>query len=161
LKRCIVSKANPIEHIRRKEILQAIDRRKFQIWQYKQYILQEEAEIKRLQLELSPQSTSHSEKDRLASVSYDYDANLTASYENYTQSKVTIAENAMPSAPNFEPACIPPTRQEMGLPISYHVLNRSTPPPLPQKPVELIDSLEKYSMQRSVSAPEIRNLWND
>jgi hypothetical protein len=90
----------------------------------------------------------------LASVSYDYDANLTASYENYTQSKV-------PSAPNFEPACISPTRQEMSLPISYHMLNRSTPPPLPQKPVELIGSLEKYSMQRSVCAPEIKNLWND
>ncbi|PKK60639.1 hypothetical protein RhiirC2_856743, partial [Rhizophagus irregularis] len=73
LKRCIVSKANPIEHVKRKEILQAIDRRKFQIWQYKQYILQEEAEMKRLQLELSSQSTPHSEKDKLASVSYDYD----------------------------------------------------------------------------------------
>src|SRR5947209_1834360 len=59
LKRCIVSKANPIEHVKRKEILQAIDRRKFQIWQYKQYILQEEAEMKRLQLEISSQSTSH------------------------------------------------------------------------------------------------------
>ena len=62
LKRCIVSKANPIEHVKRKEILQAIDRRKFQIWQYKQYILQEEAEMKRLQLELSSQSTPYSER---------------------------------------------------------------------------------------------------
>jgi hypothetical protein len=49
----------------------------------------------------------------------------------------------------------------MGLPISYHVLNKPTPPPLPQKPVELIGSLKKYFMQHSVSAPEIRNLWNN
>ncbi|GBC14868.1 uncharacterized protein OCT59_017144 [Rhizophagus irregularis] len=48
-------------------------RREFQIWQYKQYILQEKAKINRLQLELSSQSTPHSEKDKLASVSYDYD----------------------------------------------------------------------------------------
>jgi hypothetical protein len=33
------------------------------------------------------------------------------------------------------------------------------PPPLPQKPVELMGSLKRYPMQRS--APEIRNLWND
>ena len=36
-----------------------------------------------------------------------------------------------------------------------------TPPPLPPKPVELMGSLERYPMQRSASAPEIRNLWND
>src|SRR4051794_11312905 len=154
LKRCISENTILNEHEKRKEILQSIDRREFQIWQYNQYILREETRINRLRLELFSHSTSHSEKDKLASVSYDYDANLTASYKNYTQSKV-------PSAPNFEPACISPTRQEMSLPISYHVLNRSTPPPLPQKPVELIGSLEKYSMQHSISAPEIRNLWND
>ena len=41
-----------------------------QEYSYKQYILQEEAEMKHLQLELSSQSTPHSEKDKLASVSY-------------------------------------------------------------------------------------------
>src|SRR5688572_27696451 len=38
LKRCIVSKANPNEHARRKEILQSIDERESTIWVYKQYI---------------------------------------------------------------------------------------------------------------------------
>src|SRR3954466_3921305 len=106
LKRCISGNSISNEHARRKEILKSIDRREFQIWQYKQYILREEAKINRLRLELFSQSTSHSEKDKLASVSYDYDANFTASYENYTQSK-------------FEPACISPTRQEMVSPISH------------------------------------------
>src|SRR6266540_2891347 len=73
--------------LRRIEILKSIDRREFQIWQYKQYILQEEAKINRLRLELFSQSTPHSEKDKLASVSYDIDGNFTASYENYAQSK--------------------------------------------------------------------------
>jgi hypothetical protein len=45
----------------------------FNIWLLKQRILRFEAEIRRNQLELSPQfqSLSHSEKDKLASVSYD------------------------------------------------------------------------------------------
>ena len=37
--------------------------------------------------------------------------------------QVTIAENTMPSAPNFEPACISPARQEMISPTSYQSLN--------------------------------------
>src|SRR6185437_12233797 len=107
-----------IEYAKRKEILQAIDRRKFQIWKYKQYILQEEAEMKRLQLELSSQSTPHSKKDKLASVSYDYDGRSTG-YKAYLSAKATVAENTMPSAPNFEPAYIPPARQKMVSPTSY------------------------------------------
>ncbi|EXX61202.1 hypothetical protein RhiirA5_437888 [Rhizophagus irregularis] len=124
LKRCIVSKANPIEHARKKEILQSIDRREFNIWQYKQYILQEEAEMKRLQLELSSQSLSHSEKDKLASISYDFDSR-TIGYETYKQDKMTIAENIMPSAPSFKPACISITsgNQEMVSPNSYQSSN--------------------------------------
>uniref|UniRef100_U9T4J4 Uncharacterized protein n=1 Tax=Rhizophagus irregularis (strain DAOM 181602 / DAOM 197198 / MUCL 43194) TaxID=747089 RepID=U9T4J4_RHIID len=124
LKRCIVSKANPIEHARKKEILQSIDRREFNIWQYKQYILQEEAKINRLQLELSSQSISHSEKDKLASISYDYDSR-TIGYETYKQDKMTIAENIMPSAPSFKPACISVTsgNQEMISPNSYQSSN--------------------------------------
>jgi len=59
----------------------------------------------------------------LASVSYDHDANFTASYEAYAQSKATIAENTMPSAPNFEPACISPVRQEMVSLISHQSSN--------------------------------------
>ena len=56
-------------------------------------------------------------------VSYDHDANFTASYENYTQSKATVEKNTMPSAPNFEPACISPARQEMVSPNSYQSSN--------------------------------------
>ncbi|CAG8463893.1 9388_t:CDS:2 [Gigaspora margarita] len=110
--RCISGNSISNEHARRKEILKSIDRREFQIWQYKQYILEEETKIKRLQLELLSQSTLHSEKDKLASVSYDHDANFTGSYENYAQSK---AKDTMPSALNFEPAYIPVTsgNQEM------------------------------------------------
>src|SRR6266496_2193242 len=160
LKKCISENSISNEYARRKEILKSIDRREFQIWQYKQYILQEEAKINRLRLELFSQSTSHSEKDKLASISYDHDENFTTSYKNYAQSKATVAKNTMPSAPNFEPACISPARQEMVSPISHHVFNQKsealngpTPPPLPRKPVAL--------MQRSASAPEVRNLWND
>ncbi|RGB36022.1 hypothetical protein C1646_741956 [Rhizophagus diaphanus] len=106
------------EHTRRKEILKSIDRREFQIWQYKQFILKEEAKIKRLQLEFASQSFSHSEKNKLASVSYDHDPRLT-DYEIYAQSKATIVKNTMPSAPNFEPAYISPAGQEMVSPTSY------------------------------------------
>jgi hypothetical protein len=118
LKRCITKVTSSIEHARKKEILQSIDRREFNIWQYKQYILQEETEMKRLQLELSSQSTPYSEKDKLASVSYDYGGRSTG-YKAYLSAKATVAENTMPSAPNFEPAYIPPARQEMVSPTSY------------------------------------------
>ncbi|CAG8768423.1 7051_t:CDS:1, partial [Rhizophagus irregularis] len=73
LKRCISGNTILNEHATRNEILKSIDTREFQIWQYKQYILQEEAKINRLRLELFSQSTSDSENDKLASVSYDYD----------------------------------------------------------------------------------------
>ncbi|GES90608.1 hypothetical protein GLOIN_2v1511279 [Rhizophagus clarus] len=69
LKRCISGNSISNEHARRNEILQSIDKREFQIWQYKQYILKEEAKINRLHLELFSQSTLHSEKDKLASCS--------------------------------------------------------------------------------------------
>ena len=123
MKRCISGNTISNDHARRKEIFQSIDRREFQIWQYKQYILKEEVKINRLRLELFSQSTSHSEKDKLASVSYDHDANFIASYENYAQSKATVAKNTMPSAPNFEPAYILPARQEMVSPTSYQSSN--------------------------------------
>ncbi|PKB98592.1 hypothetical protein RhiirA5_431123 [Rhizophagus irregularis] len=64
LKRCISGNTILNEHARRNEILKSIDTREFQIWQYKQYILQEEAKINRLRLELFSQSTSDSEKDK-------------------------------------------------------------------------------------------------
>jgi hypothetical protein len=117
-KSCINEDTISKEHTRRKEILESIDRREFQIWQYKQFILKEEAKIKRLQLEFASQSFSHSEKDKLASVSYDSDCHLT-SYERYMQVKMTMVKNTMPSAPKFEPAYIPPARQETILPTSY------------------------------------------
>ena len=59
LKRCISGNTISNDHVRRKEILQSIDRREFQIWQYKQYILKEEVKINRLRRELFFQSTSH------------------------------------------------------------------------------------------------------
>ncbi|PKK59811.1 hypothetical protein RhiirC2_871153 [Rhizophagus irregularis] len=74
--------------------------------------------MKRLQLELSSQSTPYSEKDKLASVSYDFDGCSTG-YKAYLLAKATVAENTMSSAPNFEPAYIPPARQEMVSPTSY------------------------------------------
>ena len=45
LKRCISGNTISNEHAKRNEILKSIDRREFQIWQYKQFILQEEAKI--------------------------------------------------------------------------------------------------------------------
>ncbi|EXX79372.1 hypothetical protein RirG_006250 [Rhizophagus irregularis DAOM 197198w] len=81
---------------------------------------------KRLKLIVSvySQSTSHSEKDKLALVSYDYDTHL-ISYEAYLSAKATIAENTMPSAPKFKPACISVTsgNQEMIPPTSYQSSN--------------------------------------
>ena len=93
-KSCINEDTISKEHTRRKEILESIDRREFQIWQYKQYILKEEAKINRLHLELFSQSTSHSEKDKLTSVSYDSDC-CSISYERYMQVKATVAKNTM------------------------------------------------------------------
>ncbi|UZO03702.1 uncharacterized protein OCT59_024105 [Rhizophagus irregularis] len=100
LKRCISGNTILNEHARRNEILKYIDRKKFQIWQYKQYILQEKAKINHLRLEFFSQFTSHSEKDKLALISYDYDI-CSISYKAYAQAKVTIAENTMPNTPNF------------------------------------------------------------
>ena len=121
LKRCINGDIISNEHARRKDILQSINEKEATIWIYKQYILQEEAKLNRLHLELFSQSTSHSEKDKLASISYD---TRSLSYEDYyAQAKATIAENTIPSAPKFEPACISPARQEMVLPISHQSSN--------------------------------------
>ncbi|RGB21633.1 hypothetical protein C1646_777611 [Rhizophagus diaphanus] len=110
LKRCISENTISNEYAKRNEILKSIDRRKFQIWQYKQYILQEEAKINHLRLELFFQSSLHLEKDKLVLISYNYDTR-TILYEAYAQIKATIAENTMPSAIKFEPACISPIRQ--------------------------------------------------
>ena len=49
LKRCISENTISNKHVRRKEILQSIDDGEFIIWQYKQYILQEEVKMKHLQ----------------------------------------------------------------------------------------------------------------
>ena len=76
----------------------------------------------RLQLKLLFQSISHSEKDKLASISYNYDTH-TILYEAYAQAKATVAKNTMPSAPNFEPANVSPVRQEMVSPTSYQSSN--------------------------------------
>ncbi|GBB87105.1 hypothetical protein RclHR1_18300007 [Rhizophagus clarus] len=122
LKRCISGNTISNEHARRNDILESIDTREFKIWQYKQFILQEETKIICLRLEIFFQSTSHSEKDKLASVSYDSDCR-SISYEAYKQVKMTMAENTMPSAPNFELACISPARQKVISPTSYQSSN--------------------------------------
>ena len=153
LKRCISGNTISNEHARRNEILQSIDSREFQIWQYKQCILQEEAKINRLQLELSSQSTPHSEKDKLASVSYDIDGNFMASYKNYAQSK---AKDTMPNAPNFEPTYILPTRQETILPTSY----QSSSPSLRRSEQGIISEIfisSRYAKQNNL-LPSIDHL---
>ncbi|GBB85905.1 hypothetical protein RclHR1_12340009 [Rhizophagus clarus] len=148
-KSCINKDTISKEHTRKKEILESIDRREFQIWQYKQYILKEEAEIKRLQLELSPQSTPHSEKDKLASVSYDYDGHSTG-YKAYLLAKATMAKDTMPSAPNFEPAYIPPARQKMVSPTSYQSS-------APNKTISEIFISSRYAKQNNL-LPSIDHL---
>ncbi|RGB28530.1 hypothetical protein C1646_767718 [Rhizophagus diaphanus] len=125
LKRCISGNTISDKHVRINEILQSIDKREFQIWQYKQYILQEEAKLKHIQLELFSQSTPHSENDKLASISYDYNTRSII-YETYMQVKATIVKNTMPSTPNFEPVYILPARQEIVSPISHHVFNQKS-----------------------------------
>src|SRR3954454_14687904 len=57
-----------------KEFLHVIAQKEYYIWHAKQEILRHEAEIKRIQLELLSQFQffSHLEKDKLASVTYDY-----------------------------------------------------------------------------------------
>ena len=63
----------------------------WRIWLLKQKILRYEAEIRRNQLELSPQfqSLSHSEKDKLASVSYNTND---ISYETFRASMAGLAQ---------------------------------------------------------------------
>ncbi|RGB25267.1 hypothetical protein C1646_802815 [Rhizophagus diaphanus] len=96
-KRCINGNIISNEHARIKDIFQSINKKEFTIWKYKQFILRKEAEMKRLQLELFSQSTSHSEKDKLASVLYDDGSGL-ADYKTYLSAKATVAKNTMPSA---------------------------------------------------------------
>ncbi|GES92402.1 hypothetical protein GLOIN_2v1495193 [Rhizophagus clarus] len=73
--------------------------------------------------ELFSQSTLHLEKDKLASVSYDSDCH-SFNYEAYKQVKITMTENTMLSASNFEPACISViSGQEMILPTFYQSSN--------------------------------------
>ncbi|GES95234.1 hypothetical protein GLOIN_2v1502715 [Rhizophagus clarus] len=103
LKRCINGDIISNEHARRKEILQSIDERESTIW-------------------LFFPSTSHSEKDKLASISYDYDAR-SVSYEAYLSAKATVTKNTMPSAPDLNPFRVSPARQEMIPPTSYQSSN--------------------------------------
>jgi hypothetical protein len=44
-------------------------------------------------------------------------------YSCFKAKTATIAKNTMPSAPNFEPACISPVRQEIISPTSYQSSN--------------------------------------
>ena len=54
-------------------------------------------------------------------VSYNSDCHST-SYETYKQVKMTMAKNTMPSILKFKPVCNSNAKQEIVLPISYHVL---------------------------------------
>jgi len=115
--------------------------------------------MKCLQLELLSQSIPHSEKDKLASITYNYDTCL-ISYEAYLLVKTIMVKNTMPNASNFEPACNSNVGQKMVLPISHHVLNQRsetlngpTPLPLLRKP----DAL----MQCSASISEISSRTMD
>jgi hypothetical protein len=93
-------------------LLQARTQLEGAIWHQKQNILQYKAEIKRIQLELSPQtqSLSHSEKDKLASVTYDYNH---ISYEAYRAGKASVVKdntNPFRSSTNpFRRASAPPS----------------------------------------------------
>ena len=86
-RKCISGDKISMEQTKRKEILKCIDDIKYSIWRHKQNILREEADLKRHKLELSaPHYLSHSEKDKLAKVSYNIDMSLT-SHETYMQNK--------------------------------------------------------------------------
>ncbi|PKY37928.1 hypothetical protein RhiirA4_450850 [Rhizophagus irregularis] len=111
-----------------------------------------EAKINHFRLKFFSQPTSHSEKDKLALVSYNHNGNFMASYENYhVQSKV---KDTMPSAPNFESACISITSGNQKK--FFEQEGRPTPSPLLQKPIKLMGNLEKYLMQHSANASEFR-----
>ena len=102
LKRCIAGNTRygsisaPVfdagECAKREEFLHMIAQKEYSIWQAKQKILRHEAEIKRIQLELLPQSQSfsHSEKDKLASATYDY--NL-ISFDYYRASMAGLTQH--------------------------------------------------------------------
>ncbi|RIA88883.1 hypothetical protein C1645_825656 [Glomus cerebriforme] len=92
------------------------------IHMYAKFYEDEKTEMKHLQLELSSQSTSHLEKDKLASVLYDYDSYLTG-YKAYFLAKVIVTKNTIPNTLNFKPACISPVRQEIIPLTSYQLLN--------------------------------------
>jgi hypothetical protein len=76
----------------KEELLLEIARLEGHIWQSKQGILEYEAEIKHIQLELSPQSQSlpHSEKDKLASVPYNHNH---ISYEAYRAGMASVVKD--------------------------------------------------------------------
>jgi hypothetical protein len=96
LKRCIAGNTRygsiSGECAKREEFLNVIAQKEYYIWQLKQRMMQYEAEIRRNQLELSPQfqSLSHSEKDKLASVSYDISE---ISYETFRASMAGPAQH--------------------------------------------------------------------
>ncbi|RGB25081.1 hypothetical protein C1646_772229 [Rhizophagus diaphanus] len=85
---------------------------------------EEKAKINHLHLEFFSQFTLHLEKDKLASISYNYDT-YSISYEAYLSAKATIAENTISNTPNFKLTYISVTfsNQEMISPTSYQSLN--------------------------------------
>jgi len=86
--------------------------------------LQEKLKMKHFQLKFASQfqSLSHSEKNKLVSISYDYDT-CTIFYKAYIQAKVSMVKNTISSASNFKLACILPIRQEIISLTSYQLSN--------------------------------------
>ncbi|PKK66639.1 hypothetical protein RhiirC2_714710 [Rhizophagus irregularis] len=92
LKRCIAGNSFSNECAEREELLRKIRFKEFLIFTHLENLLLEANEIKRLQLELSPQfqSLSHMEKDKLASIKYYHNI---ISFETY---EATVPNNIKP-----------------------------------------------------------------
>ncbi|RIA92159.1 hypothetical protein C1645_874956 [Glomus cerebriforme] len=116
-------------------------------------ISNEHAKINRLRLEFFSPSTSHSEKDKLASISYNYDT-CSISYEAYFLAKATIAENMIPSAPNFEPACISITsgnQEEILEVVRNLLLNKKVNGKKDHKPLANTSNLQEEIIKKPAS----------
>ncbi|PKK57937.1 hypothetical protein RhiirC2_720886 [Rhizophagus irregularis] len=128
LKRCIAENTRygsiSGECAKRKEFLRVIARKEYSIQHAKREILRHEVDIKRIQLELSPQpqSLSHSEKDKLASITYDYNH---ISYETYragAASAVKDDTNPMITIEYMHPAMHIPILCEKWVILPNHIL---------------------------------------
>src|SRR2546429_5356515 len=123
--------------------LQAIASKEHEIVVHKQQLLQVEAEMKRLQLEITTQSLSHSEKDKQASLSYDshsdsssdkYLDSVREKYKNGLLNEKTSGDNSNMFL-NHREGDFPKKQESL---IDVDKPHSLTPPPLPRKPVALM-----------------------